>query len=146
MYKTDAATATDKVDAIDIPDAQNAVASYPAATLKTSKHSEAAARVRDVAVDARGAEDPRRRRLPAAVGRVPNVAPSARAGRGPAASGACGPDDADGGSPGPQRLGGARRTSPGRRDFRNPPSPAVTRAGVPSPVRPHGTSSNRDLR
>ncbi|MFF1459469.1 molybdate ABC transporter substrate-binding protein [Streptomyces sp. NPDC058330] len=43
VYKTDAATATDKVDAIDIPDAQNAVASYPAATLKTSKHSEAAA-------------------------------------------------------------------------------------------------------
>ena len=37
VYKTDAATATDKVDAIDIPDAQNAVASYPAATLKTSE-------------------------------------------------------------------------------------------------------------
>ncbi|MFJ9687236.1 molybdate ABC transporter substrate-binding protein [Streptomyces bacillaris] len=43
VYKTDAATATDKVDAIDIPDAENAVASYPAATLKASKHSEAAA-------------------------------------------------------------------------------------------------------
>ncbi|MEU6044361.1 molybdate ABC transporter substrate-binding protein [Streptomyces fimicarius] len=43
VYKTDAATATDKVDAIDIPDAENAVASYPAATLKGSKHSEAAA-------------------------------------------------------------------------------------------------------
>ncbi|MFD4695063.1 molybdate ABC transporter substrate-binding protein [Streptomyces sp. NPDC058463] len=43
VYKTDAATATDKVDAIDIPDAQNAVASYPAATLKTSRNSEAAA-------------------------------------------------------------------------------------------------------
>ncbi|MFE4454077.1 molybdate ABC transporter substrate-binding protein [Streptomyces sp. NPDC056796] len=43
VYKTDAATATDKVDTVDIPDAQNAVASYPAATLKTSKHSEAAA-------------------------------------------------------------------------------------------------------
>ncbi|WP_405809278.1 molybdate ABC transporter substrate-binding protein [Streptomyces sp. NBC_01520] len=42
VYRTDAATATDKVDAIDIPDAQNAVASYPAATLKTSKNSEAA--------------------------------------------------------------------------------------------------------
>ncbi|MFI5750216.1 molybdate ABC transporter substrate-binding protein [Streptomyces sp. NPDC051644] len=42
VYKTDAATATDKVDAIDIPDAQNAVASYPAATLKASKNSEAA--------------------------------------------------------------------------------------------------------
>ncbi|GGT70265.1 molybdate ABC transporter substrate-binding protein [Streptomyces atratus] len=42
VYKTDAATATDKVDAIDIPDAQNAVASYPAATLKTSKNTEAA--------------------------------------------------------------------------------------------------------
>ncbi|MGW6351608.1 molybdate ABC transporter substrate-binding protein [Streptomyces sp. NPDC055080] len=42
VYRTDAATATDKVEAIDIPDAQNAVASYPAATLKTSKHSEAA--------------------------------------------------------------------------------------------------------
>lgn len=42
VYKTDAATATDKVEAIDIPDAQNAVASYPAATLKTTKNSEAA--------------------------------------------------------------------------------------------------------
>lgn len=43
VYKTDAETATDKVDAIDIPDAENAVASYPAATLKASEHSEAAA-------------------------------------------------------------------------------------------------------
>ncbi|MFJ9980484.1 molybdate ABC transporter substrate-binding protein [Streptomyces cyaneofuscatus] len=43
VYKTDAETAPDKVDAIDIPDAENAVASYPAATLKGSKHSEAAA-------------------------------------------------------------------------------------------------------
>ncbi|MFJ5720797.1 molybdate ABC transporter substrate-binding protein [Streptomyces sp. NPDC093149] len=42
VYKTDAATATDKVDAVDIPDAQNAVASYPAATLRQSKNSEAA--------------------------------------------------------------------------------------------------------
>ncbi|MFE6036845.1 molybdate ABC transporter substrate-binding protein [Streptomyces sp. NPDC056452] len=43
VYRTDAATATDKVDAVDIPDAQNAVASYPAATLKTSRNGEAAA-------------------------------------------------------------------------------------------------------
>ncbi|WP_327334024.1 molybdate ABC transporter substrate-binding protein [Streptomyces anulatus] len=43
VYRTDAATATDKVDAIEIPDAENAIASYPAATLKTSEHSEAAA-------------------------------------------------------------------------------------------------------
>ncbi|ATY96725.1 molybdate ABC transporter substrate-binding protein [Streptomyces cavourensis] len=43
VYKTDAETAPDKVVAIDIPDAENAVASYPAATLKASKHSEAAA-------------------------------------------------------------------------------------------------------
>ncbi|MFF2807427.1 molybdate ABC transporter substrate-binding protein [Streptomyces sp. NPDC058000] len=43
VYKTDAATAPKKVDAIDIPDAQNAVASYPAATLKSSQHSTAAA-------------------------------------------------------------------------------------------------------
>ncbi|MFB7132606.1 molybdate ABC transporter substrate-binding protein [Streptomyces sp. NPDC056237] len=42
VYKTDAATATDKVDAVDIPDAQNAVASYPAAKLRQSKNSEAA--------------------------------------------------------------------------------------------------------
>ncbi|MEU1484084.1 molybdate ABC transporter substrate-binding protein [Streptomyces sp. NPDC005752] len=42
VYRTDAA-ATDKVDAIDIPDAQNAIASYPAATLKSSGNSEAAA-------------------------------------------------------------------------------------------------------
>ncbi|MFJ9030673.1 molybdate ABC transporter substrate-binding protein [Streptomyces sp. NPDC102274] len=43
VYKTDAATATDKVDAITIPDARNAIADYPAATLKTSEHTEAAA-------------------------------------------------------------------------------------------------------
>lgn len=43
VYKTDAQTAPDKVDAVEIPDAQNAVAEYPAATLKTSGHSEAAA-------------------------------------------------------------------------------------------------------
>ncbi|MFE7565861.1 molybdate ABC transporter substrate-binding protein [Streptomyces sp. NPDC057539] len=43
VYKTDAATATDKVDAIAIPDAENAIAAYPAATLKTSEHSDAAA-------------------------------------------------------------------------------------------------------
>ncbi|MDQ0985757.1 molybdate ABC transporter substrate-binding protein [Streptomyces sp. V2I9] len=42
VYRTDAA-ATGKVDAIEIPDAQNAIASYPAATLKTSQHGEAAA-------------------------------------------------------------------------------------------------------
>ncbi|MGW8883023.1 molybdate ABC transporter substrate-binding protein [Streptomyces sp. NPDC055749] len=43
VYKTDAATATDKVDAVEIPDAQNAIAEYPAATLKTSENGEAAA-------------------------------------------------------------------------------------------------------
>ncbi|MEV0321957.1 molybdate ABC transporter substrate-binding protein [Streptomyces sp. NPDC050658] len=43
VYKTDAATSTKKVDAVKIPDAQNAIAEYPAATLKTSQHSEAAA-------------------------------------------------------------------------------------------------------
>ncbi|MFB7918482.1 molybdate ABC transporter substrate-binding protein [Streptomyces sp. NPDC056061] len=42
VYRTDAATATGKVDAVDIPDAQNAVASYPAATLRQSAHAEAA--------------------------------------------------------------------------------------------------------
>lgn len=43
VYKTDAATATDKVDAVDIPDAQNVIASYPAATLKSSGNDKAAA-------------------------------------------------------------------------------------------------------
>ncbi|MFE2944859.1 molybdate ABC transporter substrate-binding protein [Streptomyces sp. NPDC059255] len=43
VYKTDAATATDKVDAVEIPDTQNAIAQYPAATLKTSKNADAAA-------------------------------------------------------------------------------------------------------
>ena len=43
VYKTDAATVPGKVDAVTIPDGENAVASYPAATLKSSKHSEAAA-------------------------------------------------------------------------------------------------------
>lgn len=43
VYQTDAATAPDKVDAVTIPDAQNAVASYPAATLKGSENGDAAA-------------------------------------------------------------------------------------------------------
>ncbi|GGV46289.1 molybdate-binding protein [Streptomyces longisporoflavus] len=43
VYKTDAATATEKVDAVRIPDGENAIAEYPAATLKTSEHADAAA-------------------------------------------------------------------------------------------------------
>jgi molybdate transport system substrate-binding protein len=43
VYKTDAASAKGKVEAVEIPDGQNAVASYPAATLKTSTNTEAAA-------------------------------------------------------------------------------------------------------
>ncbi|MER8038247.1 molybdate ABC transporter substrate-binding protein [Streptomyces hydrogenans] len=43
VYKTDAASAADKVDAVEIPDDQNAIAQYPAATIKDSKNAEAAA-------------------------------------------------------------------------------------------------------
>lgn len=43
VYKTDTTKSGDKVVAVDIPDEQNAVASYPAATLKQSKNAEAAA-------------------------------------------------------------------------------------------------------
>ncbi|MGE7385257.1 molybdate ABC transporter substrate-binding protein [Streptomyces sp. NPDC004126] len=43
VYKTDAEAAKGKVDAVEIPDDQNAVASYPAASLKASKSPEAAA-------------------------------------------------------------------------------------------------------
>ncbi|MFI6687527.1 molybdate ABC transporter substrate-binding protein [Streptomyces sp. NPDC050485] len=43
VYKTDAASAKGKVAEVDIPDAQNAVAKYPAATLKASKNADAAA-------------------------------------------------------------------------------------------------------
>ncbi|MDX2291731.1 MULTISPECIES: molybdate ABC transporter substrate-binding protein [Streptomyces] len=43
VYRTDAESAKDKADAVEIPDAQNAVAQYPAATLKDSEHAEAAA-------------------------------------------------------------------------------------------------------
>ncbi|MFF8278025.1 molybdate ABC transporter substrate-binding protein [Streptomyces lateritius] len=43
VYKTDAESAKDKVDAVEIPDAQNAIAAYPAATLNQSKNAEAAA-------------------------------------------------------------------------------------------------------
>ncbi|MCB5166742.1 molybdate ABC transporter substrate-binding protein [Streptomyces bambusae] len=43
VYKTDAAKAAGKVEAVVIPDAQNAVASYPAATLKQSENAAAAA-------------------------------------------------------------------------------------------------------
>ncbi|MEU8619118.1 molybdate ABC transporter substrate-binding protein [Streptomyces sp. NPDC048623] len=42
VYKTDAESAADKVDAVEIPDDQNAIAQYPAATLKDSKNAEAA--------------------------------------------------------------------------------------------------------
>ncbi|MGW3625444.1 molybdate ABC transporter substrate-binding protein [Streptomyces sp. NPDC000880] len=43
VYKTDATSAKGKIEAVEIPDDQNAVASYPAATLKTSGNAEAAA-------------------------------------------------------------------------------------------------------
>ncbi len=43
VYKTDADSAPDKVDAVAIPDAQNAIAEYPAAALKDSENAEAAA-------------------------------------------------------------------------------------------------------
>ncbi|MEV8531727.1 molybdate ABC transporter substrate-binding protein [Streptomyces sp. NPDC051211] len=43
VYKTDAAKSKDKVEAVEIPDEHNAVASYPAASLKGSKNAEAAA-------------------------------------------------------------------------------------------------------
>lgn len=43
VYETDAETAPDKVDAVEIPDGQNAIAEYPAAALKQSKNAEAAA-------------------------------------------------------------------------------------------------------
>ncbi|NML50671.1 molybdate ABC transporter substrate-binding protein [Streptomyces sp. R302] len=43
VYRTDAESAKDKVDAVEIPDGRNAVAQYPAATLKDSKNAEAAA-------------------------------------------------------------------------------------------------------
>ncbi|MFI1398724.1 molybdate ABC transporter substrate-binding protein [Streptomyces sp. NPDC020681] len=43
VYKTDAESAPDKVDTVEIPDAQNAIAEYPAAALKQSKNAEAAA-------------------------------------------------------------------------------------------------------
>ncbi|MFD3717192.1 molybdate ABC transporter substrate-binding protein [Streptomyces sp. NPDC058674] len=43
VYKTDSAKSGDKVVAVDIPDDQNAVASYPAASLKQSENAEAAA-------------------------------------------------------------------------------------------------------
>ncbi|MEU9848252.1 molybdate ABC transporter substrate-binding protein [Streptomyces sp. NPDC047985] len=42
VYQTDAESATGEVDVVDIPDAQNAVASYPAATLRQSAHADAA--------------------------------------------------------------------------------------------------------
>ncbi|MFG2292351.1 molybdate ABC transporter substrate-binding protein [Streptomyces sp. NPDC048603] len=42
VYKTDVAAAKGKVDGVDIPDDQNAIASYPAATLKATKNAAAA--------------------------------------------------------------------------------------------------------
>ncbi|UNO43157.1 molybdate ABC transporter substrate-binding protein [Streptomyces sp. MST-110588] len=42
VYATDAMTAPGKVDAVAIPDDQNAVAQYPAATLKVSQHTKEA--------------------------------------------------------------------------------------------------------
>ena len=69
----------DKVDAVEIPDAQNAVAAYPAATLKQSKNARPPPRS-CVAVHARGAEDPPGRGLPEAV--VPADAVSGLSGPG----------------------------------------------------------------
>ncbi|MET9933903.1 MULTISPECIES: molybdate ABC transporter substrate-binding protein [unclassified Streptomyces] len=43
VYKTDAESAEGKVDAVEIPDGQNAIARYPAAALKDSKNAGAAA-------------------------------------------------------------------------------------------------------
>ncbi|MEW2523680.1 molybdate ABC transporter substrate-binding protein [Streptomyces sp. NPDC047071] len=43
VYKTDVQAADGKAEGVDIPDGQNAIAAYPAATLKTSEHSAAAA-------------------------------------------------------------------------------------------------------
>ncbi|MFD7079057.1 substrate-binding domain-containing protein [Streptomyces sp. NPDC059918] len=42
VYKTDAIAAEGTVDAVEIPDDQNATASYPAATLKATKNQAAA--------------------------------------------------------------------------------------------------------
>ncbi|WP_285830512.1 molybdate ABC transporter substrate-binding protein [Streptomyces meridianus] len=43
VYATDAATVPEKCDAVEIPDRENAVASYPAATLRDSRHADEAA-------------------------------------------------------------------------------------------------------
>ncbi|MGW5401910.1 molybdate ABC transporter substrate-binding protein [Streptomyces sp. NPDC003952] len=43
VYKTDTLKSGDKVAVVDIPDAENAVATYPAASLKGSKNAEASA-------------------------------------------------------------------------------------------------------
>ncbi|MEV0323881.1 molybdate ABC transporter substrate-binding protein [Streptomyces sp. NPDC050658] len=43
VYKTDISAAGDKAEGIDIPTAQNAIADYPAASLKASKNADAAA-------------------------------------------------------------------------------------------------------
>ncbi|AXE25210.1 molybdate ABC transporter substrate-binding protein [Streptomyces globosus] len=43
VYQTDAAKSADKVATVDIPDGQNAVASYPAAALRQSRNAAAAA-------------------------------------------------------------------------------------------------------
>ncbi|MEK8172513.1 extracellular solute-binding protein [Streptomyces sp. M19] len=43
VYVTDATVAKGKVDTVTVPDGQNAVASYPAATLNESKHADDAA-------------------------------------------------------------------------------------------------------
>ncbi|MDQ8704012.1 molybdate ABC transporter substrate-binding protein [Streptomyces sp. LHD-70] len=43
VYKTDVTASGGKADGVDIPTDRNAIASYPAATLKVSEHSDAAA-------------------------------------------------------------------------------------------------------
>ncbi|MEI5102617.1 molybdate ABC transporter substrate-binding protein [Streptomyces sp. PmtG] len=43
VYKTDIAAADGKAEGVDIPDGQNAIADYPAATLKDSGHAKEAA-------------------------------------------------------------------------------------------------------
>ncbi|MDI3385086.1 molybdate ABC transporter substrate-binding protein [Streptomyces sp. B-S-A8] len=43
VYKTDVTASGGRAEGVDIPDEQNAIAAYPAATLKTSEHADAAA-------------------------------------------------------------------------------------------------------
>ena len=80
VYKTDAATVPDKVDAVEIPDDAERRRLLPGRRAEDVQERRGRRRVREVAEHARGAEDPAGRGLPEAVTVDCRTGPAARSG------------------------------------------------------------------